>query len=122
MSSGVFVTSKYEATAIPFIMPVRIQPETLLLQVGTTANNPPTGAVTLPIFAKVTKGKKSYGVGPRAITIRWSAAPPAGFAANQSITVPILTTALYTAATPGATGTYLGAAFVVSSRIAESAK
>jgi hypothetical protein len=113
MSAGAFSISKYAADS-GTIHPIRIQPETAAAQVGTTANAAPTAAVTAgAITARVTGGNRAYGVKARSISFKFTAAPPAGYLANQTYRVPVLVKATYDAATVGGVGTYLGVATVI---------
>lgn len=117
MSAGPFVISRYGASygAGTAIHPIRIQPETLGLTVtaGTpVANTAPTGAVTNPISARVTSGRRTIGLGARKISFRFSGTPPTGYSPNAVLTVPWLTP-FPTSFARGLAGTYLGAAIVV---------
>lgn len=120
MSGGAFVLSKYQANNGD-IFPVRVQPETLTAVLGT-ANVAPAGTPTINLFARARKGRRRYGVGCRAVRIRTGATPPAGYAANQLLTVPVLTAAVYNALIVGATVTYLATACTVVGLVDESRK
>ena len=117
MSAGAFVLTKYAASygAGTSIHPIKIQPETLTLTLGTgtpVANAAPTGAQNNQISARVSGGKRTLGLIPRKVTVRFTGAVPAGYAPNSKTTIPWLTP--FTAAiTKGATGTYLGNAVIV---------
>jgi hypothetical protein len=113
MSAGGFSIAKYAADS-GTIHPIRIQPETAAALVGTTANAAPAGAVTAgAITARVTGGNRAYGVKARSISFRFTAAPPAGYLANQVYRIPILVKATYDAATIGGVGQYLTVATVI---------
>lgn len=117
MSAGVFERSKYQAdygggTAIH---PIRIQPETAELTINSVTNDPPAGAVTNPISALVSRGRRSLGLHPRFVTIAFTATPPTGYATGQTYRVPLLTPTIAAEAVSGATGTYLGVAIEVVS-------
>ena len=118
MSSGNFVLSKYEASFDTFIMPIRVQPETLDLTDGTTANDPPAGDVNLGLFARARKNSTEYGVGARSITVRWDTAPPTDYSGTTA-TIPVLTEAAFAAYTIGASVTYLSTAATVVGRSGE---
>lgn len=110
MSAGAFVYSKYQ-NDVNGIHKVKIQPETLLLEVDGIANVAPLGDIDTVGSAKVSKGKKAIGVGCRTVTIRFTGTPPTGYKAGGLLRIPILTSALYTSAiTPGATFEYQGVA------------
>lgn len=123
MSSGNFVTSKYQATySAAAIHPVRVQPETLLASVaGTVAvvNAPPGGAVSNPIVASVRGSKRGNGLICRRVSIRVVGTPPTNYLANGVTSLPALTPAFFNAAIKGATVTYLGANWVVTGRSLE---
>jgi len=121
MSEGNFVLSRYEASFGTFVMPIRLQPETLLLTNGTVANDPPAGTVDLSLFARARKNNNEYGVGARSITINWGGSPPPDYSGNSS-EVPVLTEAAFAAYTIGSTVTYLGTTGTVSGRSSENAK
>ncbi len=121
MSAGVFVQSRYQSNADVGggIYPIRVQPETLLLDIGGTVNAPPAGVADQPIFARARKGTREYGVGARAVRLRFDVGDiPTGYSGDE-VVVPIMTPAAFTAATPGATGTYLGSGVTVVSRLPE---
>jgi hypothetical protein len=122
MSSGAFVTSKYESTELSGeILLVRVQEETLALTIATVANAAPAGEVTIPLLASVSGNRKEYGVKCRKVTLEFTAGGPTGYT-GDNITLPVLTEAAYAAYIPGATGTYLTKAVKVVSRSAETAK
>lgn len=121
MSAGEFTQSRYEANTDVGggIYPIRVQPETLLLTLGGVANDPPAGASDQAIFARARKGTREYGVGARAVRLRFTGAtPPAGYSGDE-VTVPIMTPTLFAAANPGTVGVYLEAPVVVVSRLPE---
>ena len=122
MSSGEFIIGRYESNELGAIMPVRVQPETLLLFIGGTVNAVATGTVNLGLFAQVSKNKKSYGVGCRTVSIRWVGTAPDGYKAGEALTIPVMTLAAYTVYTPGTTGSYLGNQVVVIGRSADTAR
>lgn len=107
MSSGKFTTSKYEADYAANIHPIRIQEETLALKVGTVTNTAPAGAVNNPIRAKVGKGNREAGLGPRLVSVAFTGTIPEGYT-GDAIRLPVLTKALAAACSEGATGEYLG--------------
>lgn len=110
MSSGAFVTSKYASTATATIHPIRVQPETLALQLGSTANAAPSGTAVLP-SAQVSRGRRSIGINARTVTVKFAAGSvPSGYKAESPITLPWLQeNSAFTTAVPGATAvTYLG--------------
>ena len=119
MSAGSFELSKYEAND-GGVYPIRVQPETLALTLGGTANAAPAGDVDQPILAKVSRANGAYGVRPRKVTIRFTAAPPDGYSENQTFSLPVMQPTLWDGATTGTVAEYLGVAAIVVSRSAES--
>lgn len=121
MSSGAFTISKYE-TNDGEIHPVRVQPETLACQFGSTANAAPAGAVTDNQRAKVTKGAREYGIGCRTVTITFGENPPDEYRPYAYITLPVLQESVWDAITDGSAVTYLGTAGTVSYKSPERIK
>lgn len=122
MSAGAFTLSKYADDA-GVIHAIRVQPETLAASIGGTANAAPTPAVTTGALRARAKGsKRRYGLRARGVVMRFTAAPPAGYLASQSYSVPILVKATWDAATDGGTGTYLGVATVIVAKYPEVSK
>jgi len=107
MSSGAFKISKYSSTKTGLVHPIRIQPETLDLTLGGNSNDEPSGAVSSPISAQVSQGKRSLGLNARTVTVTWAGTPPTGYAAGGSITLPWLDEANFSTLVRGTTGTYL---------------
>lgn len=118
MSAGSFTRGRYQADN-GSIHPIRIQPETAAANIGAV-NAPPTGAVTVPLFARARKSRRAFGLGARTVRVRFTAAVPDGYAPNQILTIPILTPTVFNGITPDQTGTYLGAPVVVIGTTAES--
>lgn len=109
MSAGNFVTSRYETSSPGLggvIMPIKVQPETILLTIAGVGNDPPAGAVDFPLRVSVSAGNSEYGVKARKATLRFTGTPPTGYSGDD-VSVPLLTPAMAAAAAPGATGTYL---------------
>lgn len=121
MSAGTFEFSKYE-TSEGEIRPFRVQPETLALTIDGTANAAPSGATTSNESVRRGTSRRSYGVTVRRVGIRFTAAPPTGYAANQTLTIPILQASVWNGISRGDTGTYLGTACVVRFKRAEEIK
>lgn len=121
MSAGTFARTKYQANNGD-IYPIRLQPETLELTIGGTANSAPAGATTERLLASVSKGNREYGVKPRRVGVKFSAAPPVGYKPDQIYYIPILGSAFYGTIAVGATGIYLGVAVDVVSLLPELIK
>lgn len=122
MSAGEFEIGRYESNELGQVMPVRVQPETLLLFVAGTVNAIPTTPTSLGLFAQVGKNRNAYGVGCRSVTIKWTGEPPEGYKEGESLRIPVMTQAAYTAYIPGSTGNYLGSPVTVVSRTPENAR
>lgn len=120
MSAGQFVLSKYE-TDNGDIVPIRVQPETLALTDGMKANAAPTAAVSAGFpSAQVSAGRRSLGINARKVSLRFTAAPPDGYAPNGILSVPVLKVDTFAAYTKGASVTYLEKAAVVVGRSPET--
>lgn len=115
MSAGSFSRSKYQCDDGTTIVPVRVQPETLLLDAGGTTNAAPAGPVTMSVTAYTRKSARQYGIGCRNISVAWDGAPPTGYE-DDSLSIPILTGAVYAGINVGDTVTYLGASATVISK------
>lgn len=113
MSAGAFQIAKYVANDGKTFA-IRIQPETLALSLGGTANADGVGSVDdgLP-SATVSGSKRAIGVHARRVSFKFTAAPASGgYLVGQRLTLPVLTQTAYDAYVKGAVGTYLGAAIV----------
>lgn len=124
MSAGGFTTTKYEAEG-GAIWRIRVQPETLDLQIGSGGgsidNDPPTAGLSgnLPTV-NVGGSRRRYGVHARGVRVRFTGTPPAGYKSGTSIFLPILQEDNFDAIPRGATGTYLGVAIEVVGKVAEA--
>jgi len=101
MSNGQFTRTRYSADygAGTAIHPIRVQPETITLTIATNANDAPTGNVTNPISAVVSRGKRSRGLRPRLIALRTPATnPPTGMFPGGITIVPALNKTIFAAA------------------------
>lgn len=119
MSAGEFILSQYGCTGTGETHPINVQEETQTLEIGGTLNAPQTGGITLGLFVKVSRSKREYGICPRKVSICFTGTVPAGYKAGQTYLLPILTEALYNAINVGDTGTYLGEAIQVKSKMPE---
>lgn len=104
MSSGAFTTSRYESNVLGTIHPIRVQPETLAITLGGTANAAPAGTAVKP-SAQVSRSSRSIGINARTITFKFPpGGAPAGYKADSPITVPWLQdNAAFNDAVPGQT-------------------
>jgi len=123
MSAGQFTNNFYETSSENggFILRCRVQPETLAAEIGGLANAGPLGPATAPGSATSSQGRRSAGVNMRYVTLGWTGTPPTGYSGDP-VRLPVLDPATFTAWTLGATGTYLGAAVEVLSRVGETVK
>lgn len=111
MSAGLFTYSKYESNSGE-IYRIRVQPETLLANIGS-ANSAPDGAITGQGTVRVGGGNRQFGIKARSVTVKFTADAPTGYAENQVYRIPILQETLWDSINLGATGTYLGNAIEV---------
>lgn len=109
MSAGIFEAGKYQ-TAAGDIFACRAQPETKALSIQNTANAYPQGDVDQPFPIRLRVGKRSRGLIPRTVTVRFTAAPPAGYLADGDHVVPVFQQSVWDTytQTPDREGTYLG--------------
>lgn len=124
MSAGGFVDAVYQSTELAgSFMPIRVQPETLALSVGGTANAGSETAINLPLRVNVSASSREYGVKPRRVVVRFTdeANLPDGYT-GEDLSVPVLTQAAYAAYTVGATGTYLTKPVQILARLPERAR
>lgn len=120
MSAGAFVRSKYEAND-GTIHPIKIQPETLAANLGG-ANAAPAADTDSDISARVTGGNRELGLRARSVSIKFTAAAPDGYKADQVYRIPILTPARWDSITTNTTGTYLGVACQVVGKSPENVR
>lgn len=124
MSAGPF-TETFYTDDYDNVRPIRVQPETLTLSIGGQANSAPTGPATAGAgYVRVSGGKRTYGITPRKVSIRFTGTPPAGYAANQTYRIPVLIPGHWKAYTDPKlqTGTYLGVACQVVGKSAETGR
>lgn len=107
MSAGEFQNAIYETNAGNFCN-LRVQPETLALTLGGTANAAGTGPVNQQASAISSGSRRGIGVNARRVRLNWTGTVPDGYDADGTVTVPILTPALFDSLTRGTAGVYLG--------------
>lgn len=125
MSAGKFITSKYQAVygAGTAIHPIKVQPETVSLEINSVANDPPAGTVTSPISARVSGGRRLLGLNANLVRLQWASADvPTGYDPVGTITVPLLAPAVRAVAIAGSTATYLGKDCTVVGTSAETVR
>lgn len=121
MSAGAFQLSKYESDGAT-VYPVRIQPETLALVINGVTNTAPAGAIDGEGSVRVSAGRRSFGVIPRKVTVKFGDNPPAGYLPRGRVSLPWLKSDGFTNISRGQTGTYLGVAIEVVSRTSEQVR
>lgn len=119
MSAGSFINSRYQSDD-GTIHQIKLQPETVAMTVGGTANAAPTGAIDSVFAAEVNRGAKAYGLKPRKINVSFEGEPPTGYRPYTSLSLPILTTDLFEAISDNDVVVYNGGSGKVSSKVAEN--
>jgi hypothetical protein len=118
MSAGAYEIGRY-INNDGVVFGCRPQPETKGLVIATIANAYPLGAVTAPVQARLSGGKRRIGMTARTVTLNFTGAVPPGYSVGRSVRVPCFGQAIYNAATFGAVGTYLAVAVAVVGRSPE---
>jgi hypothetical protein len=114
MSAGPFTTVSYVSeydTAV--IHKIRVQPETLALAINSVANTASTTLPNSPISAMVSKSKRGLGLHAATVTLKatGTTAPVAGYLVGSVVTVPLVNSAIRSAAKTAVAATavtYLG--------------
>lgn len=120
MSAGAFENSRYEDENLN-IRRIRVQPETLLLEINSTVNAAPAGALDSGYAsAQVSQGRRSLGCNARLVRVKFSGTPPTGYKPDSVISLPWLSQSTFAALQPGQTGTYLSSAIELVGKTAES--
>lgn len=118
MSAGVFSRTIY-TTDEGNKVPIRVQPETLSLTIGSTANASDTGTADVGWpSASIGKGKNQNGIHARFITV-YIATPPTGYKPASVYRIPVLKKSVWDTATKGGTATYLGVSGTIISKTSE---
>ena len=114
MSAGAFEAAKYQATG-GGIFACRAQPESKGLELNGVENAYPAAAVDQPYPIRLRVGKRSRGLIPRTVTVRFTGSVPAGYLAGGTHVVPVFTNTAFNSftETPNQTGTYLGSPVVM---------
>lgn len=110
MSAGVFETAVYEVATPPRTGRIncRVQPETLELVIDGATNSGSTDTANQLASLNINGGRRTNGVTPTKVRMKWTATFPATYDPNGIVTVPLLNDAIRAkAAIKGATGTYL---------------
>lgn len=121
--AGRFTLEFYE-TNDGDIMPIRVQPETLLATIGAVSNDAVAGPATGNFGSvSVGQGRRTNGVNARLVRLRFdTGAAPADYLDGGTVTIPALQSNFYSEAAVGATATYLGSACTVVGRSPETVK
>lgn len=121
MSAGQFLDAFYEMDNTS-IAAVKIQPETAALVLDGSTNTIPAGPADVPVLAKVSGSRRSYGIHCRTVTVKFTGAVPDGYQPDGQITLPWLQQVSWAALPPKATGTYLASPVTLVFKTAEKVK
>lgn len=118
MSAGAFLRTKYQTnlqisdSGGGAVCLIRVQPETVTCTVNGVGNTAPTGAVTLPLTAVVSRGRRAKGIIPRTVTlVAGATGQPSGYKPGGLTTIPCLDLDFFQAcseATDATAVSYLG--------------
>lgn len=116
MSAGEFLNTRYVAEYNSAqIHPIKVQPETTELSIDSTDNTPTTSAITSPISAMVSGGKRELGLHASMVSFKFTGTIPSDYKAGSIIRLPLLNAAIRAKAVKGATGAYIGGTIEVVS-------
>lgn len=118
MSSGPFLRSFYTDDDGE-VHPIRLQPETLAAQFNDVENDAPVGPATSNISAQVTGSRRGLGLFARYVTVKFTAAPPAGYQANAVYKITVPSATIYNNITINSAGEYLETACQIISKTDE---
>lgn len=128
MSAGSTAKGFYESDA-GTLHPIRVQPETTEANLGGTtnvfANGTASGVTKSKVSAKVSKGKREKGLGPRTVTVVFGLTPgsfPDGYKPGGITTFPVFVKATWDAMSEADQVTYLGKQVKISYLSPESVK
>jgi hypothetical protein len=122
MSAGAFTDAFYSSNELGSVHPIRVQPETIALELGGQANEAPDGTAAVGPSAQVSRGKRAIGINARTVSIKLTAAL-AGYKVGSVITLPWLDDSTFAALTPKVTtGTYLATACILSGKSPETVR
>lgn len=117
MSAGSFVQSFYLSNSGE-VYNVRVQPETLQLNVGGANSATATSATAEP-SAIVGGSRRGIGVHCRGFRLRFTAGSPAGYKVGSTFFLPVLNPTVFDAVNKFDTGSYLGGTVQVVGKVAE---
>lgn len=124
MSAGAFTNTFYTAES-GLVHPIRVQPETLTLTIGGQANSAPSGPADAGTgYVRVSGSKRTYGITPRKVSIRFTGTVPTGYKEGQTYRIPVLIPGHYQSYIEPKlqTGTYLGQPIQVIGKSGESGR
>jgi len=109
MSAGAFEAGRYESRS-GGIFACRAQPESRQLSLGNQPNGYPVAAVDQEFPIRLRVGKRSRGLIPRTVTVRFTGDVPEGYLEGGTHVVPVFDPQVWDGYTAVAnrTGTYLG--------------
>ena len=119
MSAGVFEQGVYEADSGELHV-IRYQPETSQATFQTVPNSINAGAATSPFWAKITKGKREYGLNVRKVRCRWTGSAPTGYKATGTFEIVVFQPSVFNGITINSGGLYLGEGIQVIGKTSES--
>lgn len=119
MSAGSFVVSTYEADSGKIHL-IRLQNETVNATFAGTDNDPPAAAVDSQFAAEVNRGARAYGLRPRRVNVAFTDAPPTGYRPYTTVSIPVLTKAVYDDIELGGLVSYSGGTGKAKSKTGES--
>lgn len=119
MSGGPFVRARY-STDTTAIHPIRLQPETLEATFGTTENIQPTAPIDSQGAVSVRRGRRSYGIHARYVTVVFETDPPTGYLGGSPLKIPVPLLTVWQGINVGDSVTYLdGTGGIVISKTPE---
>lgn len=120
MAIGAFLTAKYVDNAGE-TRGIRVKTATTTLVLGGETNDQGTGTTITPPRAKVSGGRRTYGVHARTVTVRLTAAGASG-AIGSIIRVPWFKQTAFDGLANDTTGTYNGSACILVGKSPEKIK
>ena len=121
MSTGAFVESRYQNGLNNEIHAIRVQPETLELDIGGVVNAAPVGAINSDLRAFSSSRRRRGAVNARKVGLLVTDGGPNEYEEGSTLYVPVLRPATLASylLPPNQTGTYNGATVRVIGSSAE---
>lgn len=107
MSAGRFINNAVYEMDNGETIKIRVQPETLQLELEGIENGQALGTPTVKGSAKVSAGRRTFGVNARLVRVTWVNAAPADYDPRGIIALPWLVKTTFDSIPDGAEGTYL---------------